>query len=241
MPLPTYLSAAKEIEELVNSVKIHDALKVQGTTWRFIPKRAPWYGGFWERLIGLTKSTLKKVLGRTFVSLVSLQTIIVEIEAVINDRPLTYVSSDMCDPQPLTSAHLLYGRRIISLPYPKMDKDEIDDPTYCDTLGKTMRILFSRQAQIFEHFQNRWRQEYLTSLREYHKTTGRNDQSFKTGDVVLIHDDVPRTKWKMAFVEQLIRGNDGYVQAATIRYDDGRTNRPISKLYPLEVSSAEAS
>ena len=75
----TYLSAAKEIEELVNSVKIHDALKVQGTTWRFIPKRAPWYRGFWERLIGLTKSTLKKVLGRTFVSLVSLQTIIVEI------------------------------------------------------------------------------------------------------------------------------------------------------------------
>ena len=47
----TYLSAAKEIEKLVNSVKIHDTLKVQGTTWQFIPKRAPWYGGFWERLI----------------------------------------------------------------------------------------------------------------------------------------------------------------------------------------------
>ena len=58
----TYLSAAKEIEELVNSVKIHDTLKVQGTTWQFIPKRAPWYGGFWERLIGLTKSTLKRYL-----------------------------------------------------------------------------------------------------------------------------------------------------------------------------------
>ena len=43
-----YLSAAKEIEELVNSVRIHDALKVQGTTWRFIPKCAPWYGEFWE-------------------------------------------------------------------------------------------------------------------------------------------------------------------------------------------------
>ena len=115
----TYLSAAKEIEELMNSVKIHDALKVQVTSWRFIPKRAPWYGGFWERLIGLTKSTLKKVLGRTFISLISLQTIIVEIEAVLNDRPLTYVSSDKSDPEPLTPAHLLYGRRIISLPYPE--------------------------------------------------------------------------------------------------------------------------
>ena len=235
----TYLSAAKEIEELMNSVKIHDTLKVQGTSWKFIPKRAPWYGGFWERLIGLTKSTLKKVLGRTFVSLISLQTVIVEIEAALNDRPLTYVSSDMSDPEPLTPAHLLYGRRIISLPYPRMDKDESDDPSYCNPSDKTTRILFSRQAQIFEHFQNRWRQEYLTSLREYHKTTGKNDQSVKTGDVVLIHDDVPRTKWKMAVIEQLIRGNDGYVRAATIRYNGGRTNRPISKLYPLEVSSIE--
>ena len=56
---------------------------------------------------------------------------------------------------------------------------------------------------------------------------------------MLIHDDVPRTKWKMAVIEQLIRGNDGYVRAATIRYHSGRTNRPISKLYPLEVSSFE--
>ena len=43
----------------------------------------------------------------------------------------------------------------------------------------------------------------------------------------------------MAVVKQLIRGNDGYVRAATIRYNDGRTNRPISKLYSLEVSSEE--
>ena len=60
------------------------------------------------RLIGLTKSLLKKVLGRTHVNLSSLQTIVVEIEAVLNDRPLTYVSSDIEDDD------LLYGRRITS-------------------------------------------------------------------------------------------------------------------------------
>jgi len=54
-----------------------------------------------------------------------------------------------------------------------MDKDESNDPSYCNPSDKTTRILFSRQAQIFEHFQIRWRQEYLTSLREYHKTTGK--------------------------------------------------------------------
>ena len=52
----------------------------------------------WERLIGLTKLTLKKVLGRAFTTLNSLQTIIVEIEAILNDRPLTYVPTDANDP-----------------------------------------------------------------------------------------------------------------------------------------------
>ena len=40
----------------------------------------------------------------------------------------------------------------------------------------------------------------------------------------------------MAVVEQLIWGKDGYARAANIRYDEGRTNRPIAKLYPLELS-----
>ena len=81
----TYLAAANEIEQLVNSATVQDVLRNRGTTWKFIPKRAPWYGGFWERLIGLTKMTLKKVLGRTFISLTGLQTVVTEIEAVLND------------------------------------------------------------------------------------------------------------------------------------------------------------
>ena len=64
-------------------------------------------------------------------------------------------------------------------------------------------------------------------------------QPIKTGNVVLIHDDSPRTNWKMAMVQRLIKGNDGYVRAAEIKTNTGRTNRPISKLYPLEISANE--
>ena len=233
----TYLSAASEIEQLVKSTTVQDTLRYRGTTWQFIPKRAPWYGGFWERLIGLTKMTMKKVLGRTFVSLTSLQTIATEIEAVLNDRPITYMSSDVSDPEPLTPAHLLYGRRIVPLPYPTTDGSEIDDPTYGETTGTSLRTRVTQHAQMLQHFQHRWRQEYLTSLRELHRTNGKNEQCIKVGDIVLIHDDIPRLKWKMAVVEQLIQGRDGYTRAANIRYNGGRTNRPITKLYPLELSS----
>ena len=58
------------------------------------------------------------------------------------------------------------------------------------------------------------------------------------GDVVLVHDDKPRTMWKLAVIEELIRGNDGLVRAANIRTATGKTNRPIVRLVPLEVSSS---
>ena len=124
----TYLAAANELNDLFRSPSLSNALSKKGVTWRFIPKRAPWYGGFWECLIGLTKLSLKKVLGRTFATLSTIQTIIVEIEGILNDRPLTYISSDVKDPEPLTPAHLLYSRRIISLPYHSVEEDELDDP-----------------------------------------------------------------------------------------------------------------
>ena len=66
-------------------------------------------GRFWERMIGLPKGCFKKVLGRSHISLPVLQTMIVQVEAVLNNRPLTYTSRDINDPQPLTPPHLLYG------------------------------------------------------------------------------------------------------------------------------------
>ena len=156
----TYLSAAEELKRLFQSTSLKEAFNRRGVEWHFIPKRARvWYGGFWERLIGLTKTVLKKVLGRAHVTLSSLQTIIVEIEAVLNDRPLTYVSSDIEDEEPLTPSHLLYGQRITSLPHPIVEDDEINDPNF----GNISEITTTAQIQalILQHFWSRWKAEYL--------------------------------------------------------------------------------
>ena len=91
--------------------------------WKFIKKRASWHGGFWERLIGLTKAALKKTLGKRLVSFDELVTVTAEIESVLNDRPLTYVSSDFNDGIVLTPSHLLCGRRISAMPPSDLDLD----------------------------------------------------------------------------------------------------------------------
>ena len=148
----------------------------------------------------------------------------------MNDRPLTYVTSDAADQEPLTPAHLLYGRRITSLPH----QEDVPEPHVATQADVTKRARI--QAHLISHFRERWRHDYLTSLRQFHQASGNNNQTIKVGDVVQIYDESPRTQWKLGTIEELITGNDGLTRAATLRTSSGLiTSRPIVKLYPLEV------
>jgi len=209
-------------------------LTQRGTQWKFIPARAPWYGGWWERLVGVTKTTVKKILGRACVDLQTFQTVIAEVEAMMNDRPLTYVSSARDDPEPLTPSHLLHGRRLTSLPFCERPEASCSHSNRDDVTRRAQR-----HAQLIDHFWRRWTHEYLTSLREYQRSSGTNHETIRVGDVVIVHDDfTPRSRWTLAVIEELCTGNDGFTRAARIRTSKGLTTRPIVKLYPLEFANS---
>lgn len=63
---PTFKSAATYLKHLFESKSIQEKLTNMRVNWKFITKAAPWYGGFWERLIGITKFILKKIIGRSY-------------------------------------------------------------------------------------------------------------------------------------------------------------------------------
>ena len=79
----------------------------------------------------------------------------------------------------------------------------------------------------------------MTGLREFHQSNAPNVQTVKPGAVVLVHDDTLRINWRLAIVEDTIAGEDGLVRAANIRTSTGRTDHPIAKLYPLEVTAED--
>ena len=186
---------------------------------------------------------LKKTLGRAFITLDSLQTVIVEIEAHLNNRPLTYVNSELNEPEPLTPAHLLYGRVINTVPHTLTSQDELTDEDFQEAssqLHHTLSRKAKAQALLIQHFWGRWKREYLTSQRETHTTSRTSTKEIiKVGDVVIVHKDCPRLKWHLAVVQELQRGKDDLVRSATIRTDKRVTSRPISKLYPLEVNTGD--
>ena len=143
------------------------------------------------------------------------------------------MSSDLNEPEPLMPSHLLCGRRLTCLPYPQKDIKNIynTEPYTHVNLNRRLQI----QRDIIQKFRTRWKNEYLTLLREYHSTFGKNTQNIKVGDVVQIHDDSLRFTWKLAVVDELIFEKDGLIRAVKLRTSYGLTNHPISKLYPIEV------
>ena len=162
-----------------------------GVTWKFNVERAPWWGGAFEWMVQLTKRCLKKLIGRSHISLDELTTALAEIEAVLNSRPLSYVSSEDLD-EPITPSHLMVGRRILSLPD---NLDYLCDPDDDEFTLNTNQVT-SRDRHLnnlLNHFWKRWRTQYLSCLREVHarlpsKTQGDRDV-IAAGDVVIVKDE----------------------------------------------------
>ena len=147
------------------------------------------------------------------------------------------MSDDPRDLEPLTPSYLLHGRRITVLPHRTVVEKDILDPDYGSS-DSQLRKDAKRLALLLKHFQTRWKHEYLTSLREFHRSEGKKGQTVKVGDIVKVHDDGAPLNWRLAVIEELIVGNDGITRAARIRTSTGVTNRPIVKLYPLEMSNS---
>ena len=138
------------------------SLRQRGDHWKFIPRPATWCGRFWEGLVALTRKAMRKTLGRISITIMELQTHVVEIEAALKDRPLQHVSIDICDEETLTHSHLIFGR-VTSLPFDwGIPSDDVIEPSYGDGINIRRRVKL--HAQLLQRFWNRWRNEYLTSL-----------------------------------------------------------------------------
>jgi hypothetical protein len=214
----TFISAATEITKLLNAPEVKAYMTNRRVDWTFNPKRAPWWGGFFERLIGMTKLAIMKTLGKARITFDELLTLVTIIESILNDRPLTYIG----DSEPLTPAHLLHGRQITGLPFELTDINELSDPDFgnqAELLGKRAKYL----STLIQNFWHRWSSEYIPALRERHIRA----KNGKLENIVII--------------EHLEYGNDGLARSARIRTKAGFTNRPIARLYPLETAAAALS
>ena len=222
------------MEQICRSKEVQDFLVGRGVTWQYIVERAPWWVGFWERLVRSVKIVLKKILGRATLDYDELLTVLIEIEGIINARPITYVYDDEESVSyALSPSQLINGRRICSRPNSQIVSTNA-------SLTKRAR----RHKQILCQFTTRWRKEYLRNLRENAQVNVKRQKTekLKEGDIVIVKNDkMNRNFWRLGKIEELISGDDEMVRAAKVRVSNknGKSDvlrRSIQHLVPLEVS-----
>ena len=178
--------------KLARASEVQRYLSTNHTSWKFIAKKAPWWGRFRECLIQSVKRSLKKVLGRTTLNFDRLNALLVEVEGVVNSRPLTYVEDSASGTSyVLSPSHLICSRKIICVP----NDSHFEVISTNDTFTKRAR----QQKHLLSQFTRQWRTEYLTGLREYHKSEYRSQRGggakITIGDVVVIKDEILLETW----------------------------------------------
>ncbi|GMR31152.1 hypothetical protein PMAYCL1PPCAC_01347, partial [Pristionchus mayeri] len=218
-----------------------------GITWFFTTAHSPWKGGIYERLIKIIKDSFSRSIGRRKLSREEFDTVTCEVEALLNSRPLTYVSSDdvqSFNGPALRPIDLILPNSFLGTSLVPSDADDYHPPEEENSSREAALRQLRRSITVVDTFWKRWNTEYLTSLRDSTNKSSDPLQSTRSsiscpqpGSIVLVIDEsgtTPRSSWKMAKIFSLTK------TSATLRSHTGRTiERPLNLLIPLEIHSSE--
>jgi len=195
----------------------------EGVQWHFNPPSAPHFGGLWENAVKITKHHLYRVIKDSRLNLEELQTLLCQIEACVNSRPMTPLSSDPGEPNALTPAHFLIGGPLLLPPEPDIPSEIVSHLRRWKHVQGLMQL-----------FWKRWHKEYLPQLQVRGRwVTPRKNMS--VDDIVIIKEDcTPPTKWKLGRIVQVHPGIDGIVRVVTLQTSaQTKVRRPVAKLCRL--------
>uniref|UniRef100_A0A023EZK8 Putative reverse transcriptase n=1 Tax=Triatoma infestans TaxID=30076 RepID=A0A023EZK8_TRIIF len=222
-----FVGAERELKVLFQKNNTFESISNQlgmgKIQWHFIPPGAPHFGGLWEASVKSVKYHLRRVMGSAVLTFEEVNTLLNQIEACLNSRPLTPLSQNPNDYEPLTPAHFLIGGPLLIPPETDLTKNPISYLKRWD--------LLQRMKQFFWQ---RWSVEYLTNLQTRNKWKFQA-AAIPVGTLVLLKEDnVPPLMWKTARISELHPGKDGTVRVATVTTSGGSTfKRPVTKLCPL--------
>ena len=188
----TFKVASKLLLKLFQSPEVQTFLTKKRIVWKFILEKSPWMGGFNERMVGLLKRILRKILANARLDYEKLLTVVTEVESILNSRPISYVYTEETE-EPICPSHLLTGKRLTSLPE-YQETDLLPDNESLVTLTQRYQYV----CTLFKHFWKRFSREYLVDLREYHRCNMKKGGStcnkpetvqIAENDVIILHDE----------------------------------------------------
>lgn len=198
--------------------------------WHFIPPRSPHFGALWESSVKQAKYHLKRSVREMIFTMEQLSTIVCQIEAVLNSRPLTPLSDDPDDFKALTPGHFLIGQELNAIPEPSMLELNVN------RLSIWQKIQF-----VTQEFWKKWRLDYINSLQSRQKWTSLQP-NVEVGRLVLLSEDnVPVSQWPLGRIVEVHPGKDGVVRVITVRTAKNILKRSIVRIALLPIEQQEQS
>ncbi|XP_011858105.1 PREDICTED: uncharacterized protein LOC105555687 [Vollenhovia emeryi] len=221
-----FVGAQRELNELAalfeNQKFQHDIagyMSNKNIQWHFITPRAPHHGGLWEAAVKMAKVHIFRITKDTHLRYEELQTLLVQVEAILNSKPLTPMSSDPADITPLTAGHFLIGGPLTSYPEPSLENIAIN------RLSRWQHV-----EQLRQHFWRRWSREYLHHFQQRNKWQSIDSSVYKGQMVILKEDNAPPLSWPLGRITEIHPGPDGVVRTVTVKTAKGSYKRPITRL-----------
>lgn len=213
-------------QKLIDSEKFRDYLNNAQMSWHFMPARSPHFGGSHEAAVKSCKHHLKRILTSNHLTYEEFYTLLTQIEAVLNSRPLVSLSDDPNDLEVITPSHFLIGHQLTTTP------DE--ELTTC----KVNRVKrYQHVQQMFQHFWKQWSANYLHTLQERSKWRFQKNNVAVGSVVMLKTNDTPPLHWPLGKIIQLHPGTDGVVRVVTLKTKNGVVQRAVTQICILPADN----
>lgn len=187
-------------------------------------------GGKWEALIKSIKYHLHRTIGETKLTYEEASTLLTQIEAILNSRPLEPLSDDPTDLLTLTPGHFLIGTPLQALPEPCLTE-----------LSTTRLSKWQFIQQRVQQFWKQWSTQYLQRQQSISKWYHTNNK-IQIGSLVLISDErTPPGRWPLARITELLPGSDQLTRVVKVKTATTTLVRPLSKLIILPMNTNQAS
>ncbi|XP_055588002.1 uncharacterized protein LOC129740364 [Uranotaenia lowii] len=221
------IGASKELLSALNEMNqnlIIQEISSPDTTWTFIPPTSPHMGGSWERMIQTVKRNLNQINPRHQLTDEVLRNLLIEVENVVNSRPLTHLALDDSESPVLTPNHFLLG-----------SSNGLKPPTLFDDSNAALNNTWRTSQVEANIFWKRWTRDYLPEITRRSKWLT-PVKAIEIGDIVIVVDpNLPRNCWPLGKVISANEGKDGEVRSAVIQTATGIYERPAVKLAVLDV------
>ncbi|XP_053685671.1 uncharacterized protein LOC128735203 [Sabethes cyaneus] len=216
------------LESPIEQEKIGAFCIKEGITWHLTPPKAPHFGGLWEAAVKTAKRHLFRQLGASRLSFEDMSTILAQIEAQMNSRPLLPLSEDPNDLLALTPGHFLVGTSMNALPDPDVSHVPIN------------RLDHYHKLQMYtQKFWEHWKREYLQELQRDTKHRSLPEK-IQPGQMVIVVDELQAPiRWPLARIVDVHPGKDNITRVVSLRTSKGIIMRPTTKicLLPYAASS----